>query len=165
MIFLVLMSVTSALLVVVLQIIEEPPDHAYFPLEFGTVICTLHHQQLSIHQLNMTLPLHVSPPTSLKSLLNQGISLADAKSSKGKCFAALHSNTVPERCNACNMGFHEKCSTGLKASTRDDQWKCDKCTKLQQNRLATFTNCQFSKSINLTRSQLQPVVFQNKLKI
>ena len=70
---------------------------------------------------------------SLNSLLNQGMSPADAKSSKEKCakfFAALRSNIVPVRCNACNKGFYQKCSTGPKASTRDDQWKCEKCTKL-----------------------------------
>ena len=36
--------------------------HAYFLLEFGAVIYTLHEQQMGIHQLiNSTLPLHVSP--------------------------------------------------------------------------------------------------------
>ena len=47
-----------------------------------------------------------SPPRpslpSLKSLLNQGLSLADAKSSKekcAKCSAAFRSNTVPVRCS------------------------------------------------------------------
>ena len=41
-------------------------------------------------------------PPSLKSLLNQGLSLADAKSSKekcAKCCVALCSNTVPARCS------------------------------------------------------------------
>ena len=75
-------------------------------------------------------------PPSLNSLLNQGMSLADAKNSKekcAKCLAALRSNTVPVRCNVCNKGSHQKCSTGPKASTRDDLRKCEKCTQLQQN--------------------------------
>ena len=29
-------------------------------------------------------------------------------------------------------GFHQKCSTGLKASTRDNKWKCEKCTNLSR---------------------------------
>ena len=56
-------------------------------------------------------------PPSLHSLLTQGMSLADAKSSKekcAKCLAALRSNTIPVRCNACKKGFHQKCSTGPK---------------------------------------------------
>ena len=62
------------------------------------------------------------------------MSLADAKNSQekcAKCSAALCSNIVPVRYNECQIGFHQKCSTGPKASTRDDQWKCEKCTKLQ----------------------------------
>ena len=62
-------------------------------------------------------------PPSLTSLLNQGLSLADAKNSKekcAKCSTALRSNTVPVRCNVCSKGFHQKCSTGQKASTRDN---------------------------------------------
>ena len=50
-----------------------------------------------------------SPPSpttpSLKSLLNQGFSLADAKSS------ALCSKSAPVRCSVCTKGFHQKCST------------------------------------------------------
>ena len=69
------------------------------------------------------------------------------------------------RCNTCNKGFHQKCSTGPKASTRNDQWKCDKYTKFKQNYLAASTNCQLSGSTNSTLSQPQPVTFQNKLKI
>ena len=44
-------------------------------------------------------------PPSLKSLLNQGLSLADAKNSKekcAKCSAALCSNTVPVRYSVCS---------------------------------------------------------------
>ena len=66
-----------------------------------------------------TLPLRPTPP-SLKSLLDQGLSLADAKTSKekcAKCSAAWRSNTVPVRCSLCSKGFHQKCSTGPKAST------------------------------------------------
>ena len=62
-------------------------------------------------------------PPSLTYLLNQGLSLADAKNSKekcAKCATALHPNTVPVRCSVCSKGFHQKCSTGPKASTRDN---------------------------------------------
>ena len=75
-------------------------------------------------------------PSSLTSLLNQGLFLADAKNSKekcAKCSAALRSNTVPVRCSVCSKRFHQKCSTGPKASTRDNLWKCRKCTNIQQN--------------------------------
>ena len=72
-------------------------------------------------------PLDNSPPCptppSLKSLLNQGLSLADAKNPKekcAKCSAALCSNYVPVRCSGCSKGFHQKCSTCPKASTRDN---------------------------------------------
>ena len=102
-----------------------------------------------------TSPPRPTPP-SLNSLVSQGMSLADAKSSKetcAKCSAALRSSTVPVRCNACNKGFHQKCSTGPKALTRDDQWKCDKCTKLQQNRLVASNTCQISGSTDSTPSQ------------
>ena len=71
------------------------------------------------------LPPRPTPP-SLTSLLNQGLSLADAKNSKekcAKCSAALRSNTGPVRCSVCSKGFHQKCSTGPKASTRDNPWK------------------------------------------
>ena len=90
------------------------------------------------------------------------MSLADAKNSKEKCtkcFAALHSNTVPVRCHACNKGFHQTCSSGPKALTHCDQWKCDKCTKLQENGLAASINCQLSGSSDSTPSQPQLVTF------
>ena len=81
-----------------------------------------------------------SPPRptalSLNSLLNQGLSMADAKEKCAKCFAALRSNTVPVRCSVHAKGFHQKCSTGPKASTRDNQWKCETCINLQQNHRA-----------------------------
>ena len=82
-------------------------------------------------------------PPSLTSLLNQGLSLADAKNLKekcAKCSAALHSNTVPVRYSVCSKGFHQKCSTGPKASTRDNLWKCEKCTNIQQNCTSQSTN-------------------------
>ena len=107
-------------------------------------------------------------PPSLNSFLNQGMSLADAKNSKekcAKCFAALHSNTIPVRCNICKKGFHQKCSTGPKASTRDDLWNFEKCTKLQQNRLTVSTNCHLPKPTNSTPSQPLPVAVRSKLKI
>ena len=69
------------------------------------------------------------------------------------------------RCSAFKKGFHQKCSTDPKASSRDDQWKCDKCTKLQQNRLSASHTCQLSGSSNSTPSQPQPTTSQNKLKI
>ena len=58
----------------------------------------------------VTSPPRPTPP-SLKSLLDQGLSLADAKISKekcAKCFTALRSNTVPVRCSVCLKGFHQK---------------------------------------------------------
>ena len=106
---------------------DKPQESMLFPPKSGTVISTLHHQQLHIHQ-------HHPPPTSinykstshtLKSLLNQDLSLADAKSSKekcAKCSAALSSNTVPVRGSVCSKGFHQKCSTGPKALTCDNLW-------------------------------------------
>ena len=96
------------------------------------------------------------------------MSLADAKNSKekcAKCFAALRSNTSPVRCNVCTKGFHQKFSTGPKALTRDNQWKCEKCTKLQQNRVAVSINCQLHGPANPIASQPLPVAFQNKLRI
>ena len=68
------------------------------------------------------------------------------------------------RCNACNNCFHQKCSTVPKASTRD-QWKCNECNKLQQNRLDASTNYQLSTSTTSTPSQPQPVTFWKRLKI
>ena len=62
--------------------------------------------------------------------------MADAKEKCAKCFAALRSNTVPVRCSVHAKGFHQKCSTGPKASTRDNQWKCETYINLQQNHRA-----------------------------
>ena len=96
------------------------------------------------------------------------MSLADAKSLKekcAKCSAALHSNTVPVRSSACSKGFHQKCSTGPKALTRDNHWKCEKCTNIQQNRKSESTNRQLSGSTKLFPSQPVPTTLQNKLKI
>ena len=90
------------------------------------------------------------------------MSLADAKSSKencAKCFA------VPLRCHICNKGFHQKCITCPKASSHDDQWKCKKCTMLQQNCLAESTNCELPRPTNSIPSKPQLLIFQNKLKI
>ena len=74
------------------------------------------HSSLSTSSHSATQP-DTSPPrptpTSLKSLLDQGLSLADGKLSKekcAKCSAALCSNTVPVRCSLCSKGFHQKCS-------------------------------------------------------
>ena len=109
----------------------------------------------------------ISPP-SLKSLLNQGLSLADAKSSKevfAKCSAALRSNTVQLICSVCIKRFHQKCGTGPNASTRDSQWKCETCTILQQTRTSESTNCQLPGTINSSPSQPLPITSQNKLNI
>ena len=104
-----------------------------------------------------------SPPRptvpSLKSLLNQGLSPADTKNSKekcAKCSAALRSNTVPVRCSVCSKGFHQKCSTGPKASTRDNHCKCEKCTNIQKNRTSESTNHQLPGSTNSLHSQPVP---------
>ena len=105
---------------------------------------------------------------SLHSLLAQSMSLADAKGSKekcAKCCAALRSNTISVRCNACKKGYHQKCSTGPKASTRDDLWKCEKCAKLRQTRLTTPTDCHLPEPTNSTRSQPLLGAVPNKLKI
>lgn len=42
---------------------------------------------------------------------------------------------------------------------------CYKCSKLQQNRLSAFTNCQLPGATNSTPYQALPVVVRNKLKI
>ena len=102
------------------------------------------------------------------SLLDQGLSLADAKTSKekcAKCSAALRSNTVPVRCSVCSKGFHQKCSTGPKASTRDSDWKCERCNNLQQNNASDSTACQLPESTNSSPSQPLPATLRNKLKI
>ena len=100
--------------------------------------------------------------------MTQGKSLADAKSSKEKCancFAVLSSNTIPVRCNACKKGFHQKCNTGPKASTRGNLWKCEKCTKLQQSHLTTTTDCHLPETASSSPSQPLPVAVRNKLQI
>ena len=104
-------------------------------------------------------------PPSLTSLLNQGLPLADAKNLKekcAKCSATLRSNTVPVRCSVCSKGFHHKCSTGPKASTRDDLWKCSKCTNIQRNCTSKSTIRGPSNSLP---SQPVPSTARNKLKI
>ena len=69
------------------------------------------------------------------------------------------------RCNACKKGYHQKCSTGPKASTRDDLWKCEKYTKLRQTRLTTPSDCHLPEPTNSTRSQPLLGAVLNKLKI
>ena len=104
-------------------------------------------------------------PPSLTSLLNQRLSLADAKNLKenyAQCSAALRSNTVPARCSVCSKGFHQKCSTGPKASTRDNLWKCEKCTNIQQNCTSQSTNRDPTNSLP---SQPVPSATRNKMKI
>ena len=107
-------------------------------------------------------------PPSLTSLLNQGLSLADAKNSKekcAKCSAALRSNTVPVRCSVCSKGFHQKCSTGQKVSTCDNLWICRKCTNIQQNHTSESTNRVLPGPTNSLPSQPVPSTLWNKLKI
>ena len=109
------------------------------------------HSTLTANGLSSIQPDTFPTPSSLNSLLNHGMSLADAKKSRqkcAKCFAVLCSKTVPVRCNVCKKGFHQKCSNGLKASSCYDQWKCEKCTKLQQNRLAASANSQLPSPAN-----------------
>ena len=65
----------------------------------------------------------------------------------------------------CTKGFYQKCSTGPKASTRDDQWKCEKCTNLHQNRITESTNCQLPGPTNSLYLLPLPANFRNKLKI
>ena len=104
-------------------------------------------------------------PPLLTSLMNQGLSLADAKNLKekcAKCSAALRSNTVPVRCSVCSKGFHQKCSTGPKASTGDNLWECEKCTNIQQNCTSESTN---RGPTNSLPSQPVPSTTRNKLKI
>ena len=107
-------------------------------------------------------------PPSLTSLLNQGLSLADAKNSKemcAKCSAALRSNTVLVRCSVCYKRFHQKCSTGSKASTRDNLWKCGKFTNIQENCTSESTNRVLPGPTNPLPSQPVPTTSQNKLTI
>ena len=144
---------------------EEMLDHMLFPPEFGshlhsaTPSATPHPSSLANNS-----PPRPNPP-SLTSLLNQVLSLANAKNLKEKCAkcpAALRSNTVPIRCSVCSKGFHQKSSTGPKASTRDNLWKCEKCTNIQQNCPSESTN---HGPINSLPSQSVPSTTRNKLKI
>ena len=93
---------------------------------------------------------------------------ADHKNFEKKCatcLAVLHSNTVSVRYNVCKKYFHQKCSTGPRALTRDNLWNCDKCSKLQQNLSTTSTNCQVPGPTNSTPSQPLPLAVCNKLKV
>ena len=93
-------------------------------------------------QLDTSPPRHTQP--SLKSLLDQGLSLVHPKISNekcAKCSAALRSNSVPVRCRLCSKGFHQKCSTRPKASTRDSRWKCKRWNNLNQNHVSESTDC------------------------
>ena len=115
----------------------------------------------------VTSPSRPTPP-SLNSLLNQDMPPADHKNFEKKCatcLAVLHSNTVSVRYNVCKKYFHQKCSTGPRALTRDNLWNCDKCSKLQQNLSTTSTNCQVPGPTNSTPSQPLPLAVCNKLKV
>ena len=76
----------------------------------------------------------------------------------------LQSNTVLVRWNCCNKGYHQKCSTGPKASHQDINWNCDKCAKiLLQSSSAKIT--QPPAPTNITPSQQLPTQSRNKLTI
>ena len=66
------------------------------------------------------------------------------------------------RCSVCSKGFHQKCSTGPKASTRDNLWKCAKCTNLNASE---STNRVLPGPTNSLPSQPVPSTSRNKLKI
>ena len=84
------------------------------------------------------------PPSSLRFLLNQGLSLAEAEDIKEKCgkfSTTLRSNTVPVRYNRCNKGYHQKRRTGPKASFCNINWNCNKFAKiLHQSSSANITH-------------------------
>ena len=69
------------------------------------------------------------------------------------------------RCSVCSKGFHQKCSTGQKASTCDNFGKCGKCTNIQQNRTSESTNRVVPGSTNSLPSQPVPTTSRSKLKI
>ena len=69
------------------------------------------------------------------------------------------------RCSVCSKGFHQKCSTGPKASTGENLWKCGKCTNIQQNRTSQSTYRVLPGSTNSLHSQPVPTTLRNKLKI
>ena len=78
-------------------------------LHSATPSATLPSVTPHLSSLTSNSPPRPNPP-SLTSLLNQGLSLADAKNLKekcAKCSAALRSNTVPVRCSVCSKGFHQ----------------------------------------------------------
>ena len=130
--------------------------------------CDLHSSPSATPHLSLLSPKNLPPrstPPSLTSLLNQGLSVADAKNSKekcGKCSAALRSNTVPVRCSICSKGFHQKCRTGPKATTRDNLWKCAKDTNLNASE---STNRVLPGPTDSLPSQPVPSTWRNKLKI
>ena len=128
-------------------------------------------QQFTSFQVVLLLQANLAPfvkilfAISIKCLLNQGLSIADAESAQekcAKCSLASRSNTVLVRYSVCTKGFHQKWSTGLKASTRDNQWECEKCTNFQQNCIIESTNCQLPGLSNLLLSQALPAHFRNK---
>ena len=63
-----------------------------------------------------------------------------------------------------SKGYHQKCSTGPKTSNRDNHWKCEKCTNIQQNRTSESTNLQLPGSTNSSLSQPVSTTSWNKLK-
>ena len=122
------MVVILQLRAVALLIPESPQEPVSFSIRVWH--CHLHSSSSASSHL-ATQPDNSPPrptPSSLKFLLDQGLPLADAKISKEKCAkwsAALRCNTVPVRCSICSKGFHQKCSTGPKALTRDSHCKCE----------------------------------------
>ena len=107
------------------------------------------------------------PPSSLRFLLNQGLSLAEAKDIKEKCgkfSTTLQSNTAPVRYNRCNKGYHQKCKTGPKATFCNINWNCNKFAKiLQQSSSANIT--QLPAFTNVIPSQQLPAQSSGKLTI
>ena len=82
-----------------------------------------------------------------------------------KCSAALRSNIVPKRCSVCSKGFHQKCSTGPKASTHYRLWKCEKSKNFRQNHTSESIDCQLPGSTNSFPSQPLLTASGNKLRV
>ena len=131
--------------------------------------CNLHSSPSATSHLSLS-PDNSPPrptPQSLKSLLNQDLSLADAKSSKEKCAKSLllYVLTLSQwgavyapRDSMRNAALDRKL-------TRDNHWKCKKCTNIQQNRTSESINRQLPGSTNSSPSKPVPTTSWNKLKI
>ena len=65
-----------------------------------------------VQQQELAVP---APPPSLESLVQSGLSMAEARSRKEKCTSCgkvLRSNTPPVRCKECGNLYHIRCSVG-----------------------------------------------------